>query len=44
MELPQDPELQAGLARRRAVLGDTYVQGALDKAKGRRIMRQCPFP
>jgi 4-carboxymuconolactone decarboxylase len=32
MELPQDPELQAGLATRRAVLGDNYVQAALDKA------------
>ena len=32
MHLPNDPELQAGLATRRAVLGDTYVQGALDKA------------
>lgn len=32
MQLPQDPEIQAGLATRRAVLGDTYVQGALDKS------------
>jgi len=32
MQLPQDPETQAGLATRRAVLGDAYVQGALDKA------------
>ena len=32
MELPQDPELQAGLATRRAVLGNEYVQGALDRA------------
>jgi 4-carboxymuconolactone decarboxylase len=32
MELPQDPELQAGLATRRAVLGNDYVQAALDKA------------
>lgn len=32
MELPQDPELQAGLATRRAVLGNDYVQGALDRA------------
>ena len=32
MELPQDPELQAGLATRRAVLGQDYVQAALDKA------------
>ena len=32
MELPQDPELQAGLATRRAVLGNEYVQAALDKA------------
>ncbi|MDB5859346.1 MAG: 4-carboxymuconolactone decarboxylase-like protein [Ramlibacter sp.] len=32
MELPKDPELQAGLATRRAVLGNDYVQAALDKA------------
>jgi 4-carboxymuconolactone decarboxylase len=32
MQLPQDPELQAGLATRRAVLGEQYVQAALDKA------------
>ena len=32
MQLPQDPELQAGLATRRAVLGNDYVQAALDKA------------
>src|SRR3569832_1990702 len=32
MQLPNDPELQAGLATRRAVLGNDYVQGALDKA------------
>ncbi len=32
MELPNDPELQAGLATRRAVLGNEYVQGALDRA------------
>lgn len=32
MQLPDDPEVQAGLATRRAVLGDKYVQGALDKA------------
>ena len=32
MELPNDPELQKGLATRRAVLGNDYVQGALDKA------------
>ncbi len=32
MELPRDPELQAGLATRRAVLGNDYVQNALDKA------------
>ncbi len=32
MQLPNDPELQAGLATRRAVLGDDYVQAALDKA------------
>ena len=32
MELPQDPELQKGRATRRAVLGDAYVQNALDRA------------
>ena len=32
MQLPNDPEIQAGLATRRAVLGDEYVQGALDRA------------
>ncbi|MGZ5194314.1 MAG: carboxymuconolactone decarboxylase family protein [Ramlibacter sp.] len=32
MELPNDPELQKGLATRRAVLGNDYVQAALDKA------------
>jgi 4-carboxymuconolactone decarboxylase len=32
MQLPTDPEFQAGLATRRAVLGDAYVQAALDKA------------
>jgi 4-carboxymuconolactone decarboxylase len=32
MQLPQDPELQAGLATRRAVLGHDYVQASLDKA------------
>ena len=32
MQLPNDPETQAGLATRRAVLGDAYVQGALDRA------------
>jgi 4-carboxymuconolactone decarboxylase len=32
MQLPRDAELQAGLATRRAVLGDAYVQAALDKA------------
>jgi 4-carboxymuconolactone decarboxylase len=32
MELPQDPVTQAGLATRRAVLGNDYVQAALDKA------------
>jgi 4-carboxymuconolactone decarboxylase len=32
MELPQDPELQAGLATRRQVLGDQYVQAALDQS------------
>jgi 4-carboxymuconolactone decarboxylase len=32
MQLPNDPELQAGLATRRAVLGAEYVQAALDKA------------
>ena len=30
--LPNDPVLQAGLATRRAVLGDAYVQAALDQA------------
>jgi 4-carboxymuconolactone decarboxylase len=32
MQLPNDPETQAGLATRRAILGDAYVQGALDRA------------
>jgi 4-carboxymuconolactone decarboxylase len=32
MQLPNDPETQAGLVTRRAVLGDAYVQGALNKA------------
>jgi 4-carboxymuconolactone decarboxylase len=32
MQLPNDPQLQAGLATRRAVLGHDYVQAALDKA------------
>jgi 4-carboxymuconolactone decarboxylase len=32
MELPNDPATQAGLATRRKVLGNDYVQGALDKA------------
>jgi 4-carboxymuconolactone decarboxylase len=32
MDLPQDPELQAGLATRRKVLGDAYVQAALDRS------------
>lgn len=32
MELPQDPVVQTGLATRRAVLGNEYVQAALDKA------------
>jgi 4-carboxymuconolactone decarboxylase len=32
MQLPQDPEWQAGLATRRAVLGNDYVQASLDKA------------
>ena len=32
MQLPNDPEVQAGLRTRRAVLGDEYVQGALDRA------------
>jgi 4-carboxymuconolactone decarboxylase len=32
MQLPQDPELQAGLATRRAVLGNDYVQAAQDNA------------
>jgi len=34
MQLPNDPETQAGLATRRAVLGHEYVQGALDRATG----------
>ena len=32
MQLPNDPVIQAGLATRRAVLGNDYVQNALDKA------------
>ena len=32
MQLPDDPETQKGLATRRAVLGDDYVQATLDKA------------
>ena len=32
MQLPDDPVVQAGLATRRAVLGNEYVQGALDRA------------
>ena len=32
MELPNDPVTQAGLATRRKVLGNDYVQSALDKA------------
>src|SRR6476661_10405242 len=32
MQISNDPETQAGLATRRAVLGDTYVQGAIDRA------------
>jgi 4-carboxymuconolactone decarboxylase len=32
MELSNDPVTQAGLATRRKVLGDDYVQKALDKA------------
>ena len=32
MELSNDPVVQAGLATRRAVLGNEYVQGALDRA------------
>lgn len=32
MELSNDPITQAGLATRRKVLGNDYVQGALDKA------------
>jgi 4-carboxymuconolactone decarboxylase len=32
MQLPDDPEMQKGLATRRAVLGNDYVQAALDKA------------
>jgi 4-carboxymuconolactone decarboxylase len=31
MELSNDPETQAGLATRRKVLGNEYVQGALDR-------------
>ena len=31
MPLSDDPETQAGLATRRAVLGDEYVQGAIDR-------------
>jgi 4-carboxymuconolactone decarboxylase len=32
VQLPDDPELQAGLATRRGVLGDAYEQDALDRA------------
>ena len=32
MQLSNDPVTQAGLATRRAVLGNEYVQNALDKA------------
>ncbi|WBY01778.1 carboxymuconolactone decarboxylase family protein [Ramlibacter tataouinensis] len=32
MKLPQDPQFQTGLATRRQVLGEEYVQGSLDKA------------
>ena len=32
MELPKDPELQAGLATRRKVLGDAYVDAALGRS------------
>src|SRR3954447_10095380 len=32
MELPNDPVLQAGLATRRAVLGNEYVDAALSRA------------
>ena len=32
MDLSNDPATQAGLATRRKVLGNDYVQGALDKA------------
>lgn len=32
MELSSDPVVQAGLATRRKVLGNDYVQAALDKA------------
>src|SRR3569832_546354 len=32
MQLSNDPNTQAGLATRRAVLGNDYVQNALDKA------------
>jgi len=31
MELSNDPETQAGLATRRKVLGNDYVQAALDR-------------
>lgn len=32
MQLPDDPDFQQALATRRAVLGDAYVQAALDRA------------
>ena len=32
MQLPNDPELQAGLATRRKVLGDAYVDAALGRS------------
>ena len=32
MRLSDHPDTQAGLATRRAVLGDTYVQASLDRA------------
>ena len=32
MELSKDPETQAGLATRRKVLGDAYVDGAIERS------------
>ena len=34
VQLPNDPEVQAGLATRRQVLGNEYVDAALARAKG----------